>query len=109
MQTIKGYYNGKTFVPTDSVNWAENDRVIIMRVDDLFEKKDGARYLGKITDDNYVILSEALERGEKVEYDYDDPFYSPEHLAELRRRIKDIESGKTVLVERELIEVEDDE
>ncbi|MBQ0067923.1 MAG: hypothetical protein KBS60_07080 [Phascolarctobacterium sp.] len=34
-----------------------------------------------------------------------DPFYSQENMEELRQRIADIKSGKTKLVEHELIEV----
>ncbi len=36
-----------------------------------------------------------------------DPFYSEENMAELKRRIKDIENGTGKLLEHELIEVED--
>lgn len=35
-----------------------------------------------------------------------DPFYSPENIAELERRIKDLESGKVTLTEHKLIEVD---
>ena len=38
-----------------------------------------------------------------------DPFYSPENMAELSRRIADLESGKARLTYHELIEVEDEE
>ena len=35
-----------------------------------------------------------------------DPFYSQENIAELKRRIDEIESGKSTLEEHELIEVD---
>lgn len=35
-----------------------------------------------------------------------DPFYSLENIAEIERRIKDLESGKVTLTEHELIEVD---
>ena len=37
-----------------------------------------------------------------------DPFYSQENLAEIRRRIDEVKSGKSTLKEHELIEVEDE-
>lgn len=36
-----------------------------------------------------------------------DPFYSKENIAELERRVADIHSGKSILKEHELIEVEE--
>ncbi|MCL2350065.1 MAG: hypothetical protein FWC67_01165 [Defluviitaleaceae bacterium] len=38
----------------------------------------------------------------------DDLFFSEENISELRRRIDEVESGKSKLIERELIEAEDD-
>ena len=35
-----------------------------------------------------------------------DPFYSQENLAEIRRRIDEVKSGKSTLKEHELIEVD---
>lgn len=35
-----------------------------------------------------------------------DPFYSPENMAELKRRIDNIRTGKSTLKEHELIEVD---
>jgi len=110
MQSVYGYYDGTNFINIENIKTVEKNRkVIITILDDFIERKKDARYLGKITDDNYGILLDALEKGENVEYEYDDPFFSLENVKELTRRIKDIESGKTVLVEHELIEVKDDE
>ena len=38
-----------------------------------------------------------------------DPFYSPENMEELSRRVADIKSGKAKLTYHEIIEVEDEE
>lgn len=38
-----------------------------------------------------------------------DPFYSEKNQEELRRRVKDIETGKAKLSVHELIEVDDDQ
>lgn len=36
-----------------------------------------------------------------------DPFYSPENIAEIERRIESVKNGTSVLKEHELIEVDD--
>ena len=54
-----------------------------------------------------MILSEALSRGEKVSYDYDDPFFSPENLADIRKGIAGLKAGKGTF--HEIIEVDEDE
>ena len=38
-----------------------------------------------------------------------DPFYSPENMAELSRRIANLEAGRSKLTYHELIEVDDEE
>jgi len=65
------------------------------------------KYLGKITDENYEVLSEALSRGEEVEYEYDHPFFSPENLARLKQSISRLEAGKGIF--REPIDAGDDD
>ena len=37
-----------------------------------------------------------------------DPFYSAENIAEIKRRIADVQSGASTLKEHDLIEVEDE-
>ena len=98
MDSIYGYYNGENVIPSSRVNLKKNQKVKITPI----------RNLGKITDDNYEILLEALNKGEEVEYEYDDPFFNLEHVKKLTKTIKDINDGKAVLTEHELIEVEDD-
>ena len=109
-QPIYGYFNGENFVPSKRVNlknFKKNQGFLITPVNDLSDKQTGVKYLGKITNDNYVILSEALARGENVRYDYDDPFFSPENLAALRRSIARLEAGEGTF--HDIIEVDDDE
>ena len=109
MQSAYGYFNGETIVLSNDVNWKKNQKVLITIIDETADNKSGVKYLGKITDDNYEVLLEALSLGEKVDYEYDDPFFSPENVAKLTQTIKDISSGKSKLTEHELIEVDDDE
>ena len=98
MDSIYGYYNGENFVPSNRVNLKKNQKVKITPI----------RNLGKITDGNYEILLQALNDGEEVEYEYDDPFFSLENVKRLTKTIKDINEKKAVLTEHELVEVEDD-
>ena len=97
MNAIYGYFNGENIVPSSRLNLKKNQKVKITPI----------KYLGKITDDNYGILLRALSNGEEVEYDYDNPFFSPENVAVLNRAIANLESGGGTF--HELIEVDDDE
>jgi DNA-damage-inducible protein J len=54
-----------------------------------------------------VFARQALRQG-KIPFEIYDPFYSPENQAELRRRIKEVETGKARLSVHELIEADDD-
>ena len=46
-------------------------------------------------------------REQKIPFEVSiDPFYSQENLAEIRRRIDEVKSGKSTLKEHELIEVD---
>lgn len=98
MNSIYGYFNGENFVPSSRVNLNKNQKVLITPI----------KSLGKITHDNYQILLEALNNGEEVEYEYDDPFFSLENVKRLTKTIKDINDGKANLTEHELIEVDGD-
>ena len=99
MNSIYGYYNGENIVPSSRVNFKKNQKVLITPI----------KNLGKITDDNYEILLEALSNGEEVEYEYDDPFFSLENVKRLTKTIEEINTEKANLTEHELIEVDDDE
>ncbi len=60
----------------------------------------------------FSIIAARVVKDRRIPFDVDadaDPFYSEANMAELRRRIADIESGRTKLTQHELIEVDDDE
>lgn len=53
------------------------------------------------------IFLKAVVRENRIPFELSgDPFYNRENIAELERRVADIESGKSTLKEHELIEVE---
>ena len=54
-----------------------------------------------------VFARQALRQG-KIPFEIYDPFYSEKNQEELRRRIRDLEAGKTKLTVHDLIEVDDD-
>lgn len=60
-----------------------------------------------------TIFCRKVEQERKIPFEItaeaNDPFYSESNMNELRRRIADIESGRTKLVEHDLIEVDEDE
>ena len=99
MNSIYGYYNGETIVPSSRVELKKNQKVLITPI----------KNLGKITDDNYEILLKALSDGEEVEYEYDNPFFNLENVKRLTKAIEDINNGTANLTVHELIETDDDE
>ena len=99
MNSVYGYYDGENFVPSKRIKSEKKQRVVLKPV----------KYLGKITDDNYGTLLKALNNGEEVEYEYDDPFFSPVNVKRLTKAIEEINKGTANLTEHELIEVDDDE
>ena len=82
---------------------------ISLRVDD-----DVKRRAEKTLDDIGLSMSAAINiflktiaRENRIPFELSaDPFYSQENIAELERRIVDTRSGKSVLKEHELIEVD---
>lgn len=82
---------------------------ISLRVDD-----DVKRRAEKTLDDIGLSMSAAINiflktvaRENRIPFELSaDPFYSQENIAELERRIADTRSGKSVLKEHELIEVD---
>ena len=107
MQSAHGYFDGKAIILSDSVSWKKDQRVLVTLMDEAVEikNKNEVKYLGKITDDNYEILLEALSRGEEVEYEYDDPFFSLENVKRLTKAIKSLdEEGRGTF--HDIIEVE---
>lgn len=54
----------------------------------------------------FCVFAKAALRQRKIPFEItaDDPFYSESNMNVLKQRIADIESGKTILVEHDLIE-----
>lgn len=53
----------------------------------------------------FTIFAKKMTREKRIPFDVSvDPFYSESNMTYLKKVIDDIESGKSVLVERELIE-----
>lgn len=72
MLAVKGYFNGKEFVPIGKVDIKPNQRVIITVLDEYFtaeEKPEKAykKYVGKLSSDSFEEVSEALKETEKVD------------------------------------------
>lgn len=83
---------------------------INFRVDD-----DLKRNAERTFDDMGINMSTALNiflkrvvRENRIPFELSgDPFYSEENLSELKKRITEIESGKAILKEHELVEVDE--
>ena len=55
----------------------------------------------------FNIFAKKFTRERRIPFELDsDPFYSKENMEELERRINDIRTGKSVMKEHELIEVD---
>lgn len=82
---------------------------INLRVDD-----DTKRNAEKTLDEIGVSMSTAINiflktvaRENRIPFELSaDPFYSKKNIAELEKRVADIQSGKSILKEHELIETE---
>jgi hypothetical protein len=74
MHALKGYYNGKDFIPLEKVNIKANQKVIITVLDEYIninnsEEKPYKKYVGKLNDLSFKEVTEALEETEKVDSD----------------------------------------
>jgi len=82
---------------------------ISLRVDDEL-KRNAERTLDDIglsMSTAINIFLKAVVRENRIPFELSaDPFYSRENMAELERRVADIRSGKSILKEHELIEVD---
>jgi len=71
MLALKGYYNGKEFVPLDKVDIKPNQRVIITVLDEYINEdkteKSYKKYVGKLSSESYNEIKEALKETEKVD------------------------------------------
>ena len=69
MQALRGYYNGKEFVPLEKVNIKPNQKVIITILDEYVssETKPFKKFIGKLSAASFLEISEALKETEKVD------------------------------------------
>ncbi len=57
----------------------------------------------------FTIFAKSAVRQQKIPFEIErDPFYSEANMNRLRKAVADVESGKSILTEHELIEVADD-
>jgi hypothetical protein len=71
VQALRGYYNGKEFIPLEKVNIKTNQKVIITVLDEYFDtlkvkEKPYKKYVGKLSAASYKEVAEALKETEKV-------------------------------------------
>ncbi len=74
MLALKGYFNGKEFIPLDKVNLKPNQKVIITVLDEYLSIEDTPekpykRYIGRLNTKSFNEISEALKETKKVDSD----------------------------------------
>lgn len=65
MLALKGYFNGKDFIPLENVQIKRNQKVIITILDEFVSEcesvdKPYKKYVGKLSDENFNELQEIL-------------------------------------------------
>lgn len=81
--------------------------MINFRMDEELKKnmEKACKDLGLSMTTAFTIFAKKMTREKRIPFDVSvDPFYSESNMTYLKKVIDDIESGKSVLVERELIE-----
>ena len=81
--------------------------MVNFRMDDELKKdmEDTCRDLGMNMTTAFTIFAKKMTREKRIPFDVSvDPFYSDENMNYLKRVISDIESGKTILKNHDLIE-----
>ena len=81
--------------------------MINFRMDEELKKsmEETCKDLGLSMTTAFTIFAKKMTREKRIPFDVSvDPFYSESNMAYLKKVVKDIESGNTVLVEHELIE-----
>ena len=74
MLSLRGYFNGKEFVPIDKVDIKPNQKVIITILDEYFKieakpDKSYKKYVGKLSLESFNEISDALKETDKVDID----------------------------------------
>ena len=81
--------------------------MINFRVDEELKKsmEETCKDLGLSMTTAFTIFAKKMTREKRIPFDVSvDPFYSESNMVYLKKVVEDIESGKAVLVEHELIE-----
>jgi len=72
MQAVKGFFNGEKIVPLENVLLKENQKVIITILDEYVQNekadKPHRRYFGKLDNESYKEIVDAIQDCEKVDY-----------------------------------------
>ena len=81
--------------------------MINFRMDEELKKgmEETCKDLGLSMTTAFTIFAKKMTREKRIPFDVSvDPFYSESNITYLKKVVEDIESGKAVLVEHELIE-----
>lgn len=81
--------------------------MINFRMDEELKKsmEETCKDLGLSMTTAFTIFAKKMTREKRIPFDVSvDPFYSESNMVYLKKVVEDIESGKAVLVEHELIE-----
>ncbi len=83
--------------------------MVNFRMDEELKRKmeQTCKDMGLTMTSAFTMFATKVTREQRIPFEIvADPFYSRENIEELERRIADVESGKSVLKEHELIEAE---
>ena len=71
MQAVKAYYDGKNFVPVESVKVKRNQYAIITILDEIrnfvTDEKPFIKYVGALSGESFNEITEALEDTQRVD------------------------------------------
>ncbi|TYQ14636.1 UNVERIFIED_CONTAM: hypothetical protein Cloal_0990 [Acetivibrio alkalicellulosi] len=72
MLALKGYFNGKDFIPLENVQIKRNQKVIITVLDEFVSdsksvEKPYKKYVGKLSNEDFKELQEILKETEKID------------------------------------------
>ena len=84
--------------------------MVNLRMDEDLKKnmESTCKELGMNMSTAFIIFAKKVAREKRIPFDVSvDPFYSEENMKRLEKIISDIDSGKTKLVEHDLIEVDE--
>ncbi|NLD48217.1 MAG: hypothetical protein GX660_13655 [Clostridiaceae bacterium] len=72
MLALKGYFNGKDFIPLENVQIKRNQKVIITVLDEFVSDSESVekpykKYVGKLSNEDFNELQEILKETEKID------------------------------------------